>query len=75
MEFIFSMQMEKARHDVQSTQNKKLVIFLQGIKKKVFQLLLCSVVIENIQTFCRDPDMFVVTCNLKCKKVFITKIY
>ena len=34
--------MEVARH-IQSTQNRKLVIFLQYIKKKVLQLLLCSV--------------------------------
>ena len=33
--------MEVARH-VQSIQNKKVVIFLQYIKKKVSQLLLCS---------------------------------
>ena len=35
--------METARH-VQSIQNRKLVIFLQYIKKKVLQLLLFSIV-------------------------------
>ena len=35
--------MEVAR-DVQSTQNRKLVRFLQYIKQKVMELLLCSVV-------------------------------
>ena len=53
--------MEVARH-VKSTQNRKLVIFLQCIKKKVSQLLLCSIVIENIQLFNGGPLMFVVTC-------------
>ena len=39
--------MEVARH-VQSTQNKKLITFLQYIKKKVLQLLLPSIVMLNI---------------------------
>ena len=42
--------MEATRH-IQSTQNRKLVIFLQYIKKKVLQLLLCSIVMQNIQIF------------------------
>ena len=42
-----SFLMEVARH-VQSTQNRKLVMFLQYIKKKVLQLFLCSIVIQNI---------------------------
>ena len=53
--------MEVARH-VQSTQNRKLVIFLQYFKKKVSQLLLCSIVMQNIQIFYGSPVMFVVTC-------------
>ena len=56
-----SSLMEVARH-VQSTQNRKLLIFLQYIKKKVLQLLLCSIVMQNIQIFYRGPVMFVVTC-------------
>ena len=52
--------MEVARH-VQSTQ-RKLAIFLQFIKKKVSQLLLCSIEMQNIHTFYGDPSMFVVTC-------------
>ena len=36
---------------VESTQNKRLVIFLQYIKKKVSQMLFCSIVMENIQIF------------------------
>ena len=58
--------MEVARY-VQSTQNRKLVIFLQG----VLQLLLCSIVIQNIQIFYGGPAMFVVTCFLAqpdCRK-------
>ena len=37
---VLSFLMEVARH-VQSTQNRKLLIFLQYMKKKVLQLLLC----------------------------------
>ena len=40
--------MEAAGH-VQSTQNKKLVKFLQYFKKKVLQLHLCSIGMQNIQ--------------------------
>ena len=32
----------------QDTQNRALVIFLQYIKKKVLQMLLCSIVMQNI---------------------------
>ena len=51
--------MEVARY-VQSTQNRKLVIFLQ----RVLQLLLCSIVMQNIQIFYGGPVMFIVTCFL-----------
>ena len=53
--------MDVARH-VQSTQNRNLVIFLQYINKKVLQLLLCSIVMQNIEVFYRSPIMFLVTC-------------
>ena len=53
--------MEVAKYS-QSTQNRKLVIFFQYIKKKVLQLLLRSIVMQNIQIFYRAPVMFVVTC-------------
>ena len=43
---------------VQSTQNSKLLIFLQ----RVLQLLLSSIVMQNIQIFYGDPAMFIVTC-------------
>ena len=56
-----SSEMEVARH-FQSNQNKKLFIFFQYDKKKVLQLLLCSIVMENIQIFYSGPVMFVVTC-------------
>ena len=46
---------EVARH-VQNTQNRKLVIFLQYIKKKLSQLL-------RAVLWCK-PVMFVVTCSL-----------
>ena len=42
--------MEVARY-VQSTQNRKLVIFLQ----RVLRLLLCSIVMQNIQIFNGGP--------------------
>ena len=45
---------EVARH-VQSTQKRKLVIFLQCSKKNVLQQLLCYIVMQNIQIFCRGP--------------------
>ena len=51
--------MEVARY-VQSTQNRKLVIFLQ----RVLQLLLCSIVMQNIQIFYGGPATFIVTCFL-----------
>ena len=68
MEFIFCTQisfyklallflMEEARH-VQSTQNRKLVILLQYIKKKILQLLLCSIVMQNVQKFHGGPVIF-----------------
>ena len=45
---LFSVKV--ARH-IQSTQNRKLVMFLQYLKKNVLQLLLCSIVMQNIQIF------------------------
>ena len=51
---------EGAGH-VQSTQNRKFVIFLQDVKKKVLQVLLCSVVMQNIQIFYKGSFMFIVT--------------
>ena len=39
-------------------------IFFQHIKKRVSQLLLCSIVIQNIQIFYRGPVMYIVTCFL-----------
>ena len=41
---------EVTRHN-QSTQNRKLVMFLQNLKKIVSQLLLRSIVMQNIQIF------------------------
>ena len=90
MESIFCMQIswhlyklalsvltEMARH-VQSTQNRKLVIFLQYIKKKMSQLHMFSIVMENIQIFYGGPVMFVATCSvamllLSLKQVFWNK--
>ena len=42
--FALLFMMEVARH-VQNKENRKLVMFLQTIKKKLLQLLLCSIVI------------------------------
>ena len=55
--------MELARH-VQSTQKRKLVIFLQYIKKRVLQLALCSIVMQDIQSFYGIPVIIVVACFL-----------
>ena len=59
-----SFLMEVARH-VKSTQsqNRKLVTFLQYLKKILSQLLLCSTVMQNIQIFRGCPVMFVVSCS------------
>ena len=57
----FSILMAVLRH-VKSTQNRKLVKFLQYIKKKVMQLLLCYIVMQNIQILYGVTVMFVVTC-------------
>ena len=59
-----SFLIEVARH-AQSTQNRKLVIFLQYINTKVLQLLLCSIVMQNIQIFRRSQVMFVTTCYIE----------
>ena len=72
-----SVLIEVARH-VQSTQNRKLVIFLQYIKKKVSQLHMISIVMQNIQIFYGGPVMFVATCSvamllLSLKQVFWNK--
>ena len=47
---VLSFLVEVARH-IQSTQNRKLVMCLQYLKKKVSQLRLCSIVMQNIQIF------------------------
>ena len=51
--------MEVTRY-VQRTRNRKLVIFLQ----RVLQLLLCSLVMQNICIFSGGPAMFIFTCFL-----------
>ena len=54
--------MEVARH-LQNTQNRKLVIFLQYIRK-IVATALCSIVMQYIQIFYGRPVMLVVTfCN------------
>ena len=59
--FTLSFSAEVARH-IQSIQNRKLVKFLQYREKKVSQLLLCSIMMQNIQIFYGGPVMFSVTC-------------
>ena len=51
--------MEVARH-VQNTENRKLVMFLQYIRKNVATALF-SIVMQNIQIFYRASVMFAVT--------------
>ena len=73
MEFIFCMQINikvsKSWHywfwwkwPDMSKVPKIGRIFLQYIKIKVLQLLLCSVVMQNIQILYRGPGMFVFSC-------------
>ena len=73
MEFIFCMQINiivsKSWHywfwwkwPDMSKVPKIGRIFLQYIKIKVLQLLLCSVVMQNIQILYRCPGMFVFSC-------------
>ena len=57
---VLSLLMEVARH-VQNTQNKKLVIFLQNIRKNVATAA-CSIVMQNIQIFYRGSVISDVTC-------------
>ena len=56
--------MEVARH-VQISQNRKMVIFLQYIKKSV-KTAFFSTVMQNIQIFHGGPVMFVVACLYVC---------
>ena len=51
--------MEVARY-FQNAQSRKLVIFLQ----RVLQLLLCYIVMQDIQLFYRGQPIFIVTCFL-----------
>ena len=51
--------MKVTRH-VQSTRKRKFV-FEQYVKKKVLQLPLCSILMQNIQIIYWVPAMFVVT--------------
>ena len=69
---VLSFLMEVARH-VQNTQNRKLVIFLQYIRKNVGTAL-CSIVMQNIQIFYRDPVMFVVISFLQIDVISIIEI-
>ena len=47
--------------DMSKVPNRKVVIFLEYIKK-MSQLLLCFIVMQNIQISFGGPVMFVVTC-------------
>ena len=65
-----SFLMEVASY-VQSTQNRNLVIFLQDVKKKLSQLLLCSILMQNIQIFYGGQFMFVVTFLSGCGQKWV----
>ena len=62
--------MEVARN-VQGTQNRKLVNFLQYTKKKVMHLLLCSIVMQNIQILNGVPVMFVIVFEWSFSKMSV----
>ena len=67
-----SFLIEVARY-VQSIQNRNLVIFSQYLKKNVLQVLLWSIVMQNIQIFYRDPVMFIVISYLMMSNEFLVK--
>ena len=56
---VLSFLIKLTRH-VQNIQNRKLVIFLQYIRKNVVTAL-CCIVMQNIQIFYKGTVMFVVT--------------
>ena len=58
-----SFLVEVARH-IQSTQNIKLVIIWQCITQNVSQLVLHSILMQEIEIFYGSPVMFVVPCLL-----------
>ena len=62
---VLSFLVEVATH-VQNTQNRKLVIFLQYIKKIIVATALQFIVMQNIQIFYGVPVIFVVAC-WKCE--------
>ena len=61
--------MELAKY-VQSTKNRKLEIFLQYIKK-VSHLLLCFIVMQNIQLFYGGPVSLLLPVSLHSQTVEI----
>ena len=62
---VLSFLVEVATH-VQNTQNRKLVIFLQYIKKIIVATALQFIVMQNIQIFYGVPVIFVAAC-WKCE--------
>ena len=69
---VLSFLIEVAIH-IQNTQNGKLLIFLQHIRKNVATAL-CSIEMKNIQIFNRFPVMFVVTCFSQIDVISIIEI-
>ena len=61
---VLSSLMEVARH-VQNTKNRKLVIFLQFVRK---------IVMQDMKIFARAPVMFVVTCFSQIEFLSIIEI-
>ena len=68
-----SFLVEVVRH-VQSTQNRKLAMLLQYIKKNLLQLLLCSIVMQNV-TYYMGPVISIVTYYLQYfyLQIFLSK--
>ena len=69
---VLSFLMEVTRI-VQNTQNGKLVIFSQYIRKNVAAAF-CSIIMQDIQIFYRGPIMFVVTCFSQIDVISIMEI-
>ena len=69
---VLSLLMEVTRH-VQNTQNGKLVIYSQYVRKNVAAAF-CSIIMQDIQIFYRSPIIFVVTCFSQIDVISIMEI-
>ena len=64
-----SFLMEVAKF-VESTQNRNSVIFLEYAKKKEWQILLCTIVMQNIQIFYGVQSCLLLLVFHKVREIF-----